>query len=116
MALHTGSCHCGKVAFEVETDLQQIIECNCSICRKKGYLLTFVPRDALTVRGEENLSSYTFNTHTIRHRFCATCGTATFGEGKQPTGGAMAAINVRCLDAVVLSELKPIPFNGRDKG
>src|SRR5690348_881111 len=116
MALHTGSCHCGKVAFEVETDLRQIIECNCSICRKKGYLLTFVPRDALTVRGEENLSTYTFNTHTIRHRFCATCGTATFGEGKQPTGEAMAAINVRCLDAVELSELKPIPFNGRDKG
>ncbi|MEZ0167720.1 GFA family protein [Microvirga sp. TS319] len=116
MALHTGSCHCGKVAFEVETDLQQVIECNCSICRKKGYLLAFVPRDALTVRGEENLSTYTFNTHTIRHRFCATCGTATFGEGKQPTGEAMAAINVRCLDAVELSEMKPIPFNGRDKG
>ena len=49
MALHKGSCHCGKVAYEVETDLEQVIECNCSICRRKGYLLTFVLRSALTV-------------------------------------------------------------------
>ena len=115
MPLHKGSCHCGKVAFEVETDLQQVIECNCSICRKRGYLLTFAPREALTVRGEENLSAYTFNTHTIRHRFCSHCGTATFGEAKKPTGEPMVAINVRCLDAVELSEIKSVPFNGRDR-
>ena len=115
MTRHKGSCHCGKVSFEIETDLQQVIECNCSICRKKGYLLTFAPREALTVTGEENLSTYTFNTHTIRHRFCSNCGTATFGEGKQPTGEAMVAINVRCLDTMELSDLKPMPFNGRDR-
>ncbi|MBL0403964.1 GFA family protein [Microvirga aerilata] len=115
MALHTGSCHCGKVAFEVETDLEQVIECNCSICRRKGYLLTFVPRGALKViRGEEDLSTYTFNTHTIQHRFCSTCGAAPFGEGKQPTGEATAAINVRCLETVELADLRTIPFNGRD--
>ncbi len=116
MTLHTGSCHCGQVTFEVEADLSQVIECNCSICRKKGYLLTFAPREALKVlSGEENLSTYTFNTHTIQHRFCANCGTATFGEGKKPTGDVAAAINVRCLDGVELSDLKPMPFNGRDR-
>jgi hypothetical protein len=115
MTMHKGSCHCGAVAFEVETDLAQVIECNCSICRKKGYLLTFAPREALKVSGEENLSTYTFNTHTIQHRFCAKCGTATYGEGRQPTGEAMVAINVRCLDTVELSDIKPVPFNGRDR-
>jgi len=116
MAQHKGSCHCGRVAYEVETDLSQVIECNCSICRRKGYLLTFVPREALNVlRGEDDLSTYTFNTHTIHHRFCANCGAATFGEGKMPTGEPMAAINVRCLEAVDLSEIKPVPFNGRDR-
>jgi hypothetical protein len=114
MTTHKGSCHCGKVAYEVETDLEQVIECNCSHCRRKGYLLTFVPRGALTVtRGEDDLSTYTFNTHTIQHRFCATCGCAPFGEGKNPNGEAMAAINVRCLEDVELSELKPVPVDGR---
>jgi hypothetical protein len=116
MALHKGSCHCGKVAFEVEADVSQVIECNCSICRKKGYVLAFAPRSALNVlRGEENLSTYTFNTHSIRHRFWAAGGTATFGEGQQPGGEPMAAINVRCLDTVELSDIKPAPFNGRDR-
>lgn len=115
MALHKGSCHCGKVAFEVETGLDQVIECNCSHCSRKGYLLTFVPREALNVvRGEESLSTYTFNTHTIRHRFCTTCGCAPFGEGKKPTGEATAAINARCLEDVDPSQLKIIPVDGRN--
>jgi hypothetical protein len=114
MALHKGSCHCGKVAYEVETDLEQVIECNCSICSRKGHLLTFVPRVALTViQGEEHLSTYTFNTHTIRHRFCATCGSAPFGEGRKPTGDAMAAINIRCLEDVDLSHIEVTPVDGR---
>jgi hypothetical protein len=109
-----GSCHCGAVAFEVESDLDQVIECNCSHCLRKGYLLTFVPRGALTVlQGEDRLSTYTFNTHTIRHRFCATCGCAPFGEGKKPTGEATAAVNVRCLEGIELSDLTLIPVDGK---
>ena len=116
MTLHKGSCHCGAVAFEVEAEIGQAIDCNCSICRRKGHLLAFVPREALTVlRGEESLSTYTFNSHTIRHRFCATCGVATFGEGRSPAGEAMAAINVRCLEEVELSDLTIVPFNGQDR-
>lgn len=115
MALHRGSCHCGRVAFEVEADLQQAIECNCSHCSRKGYLLTFVARaDLNLLRGEENLATYTFNTHTIRHRFCATCGCAPFGEGRKPTGEATAAINIRCLEDVDPSQLKIIPVDGRN--
>jgi hypothetical protein len=54
----TGSCHCGTIAFEVETDLAQVIECNCSHCSRKGYLLTFVPQDALAItRGESALGT-----------------------------------------------------------
>jgi hypothetical protein len=114
MALHKGSCHCGKVAYEVETDLEQAFECNCSHCSRKGYLLTFVPLGALTIlRGEVSLSTYTFNTHTIRHRFCGDCGCAPFGQGKKPTGEATAAINIRCLEDVDLSQIKVIPVDGR---
>ena len=105
-----GSCHCGAVAYEVEGNLDQVIECNCSHCRRNGYLLTFVPRGALTIlRGEDNLATYTFNTHTIQHRFCAP-----FGEGKKPTGEATAAINVRCLEEVELSDLTIVPVDGRN--
>ncbi|MGO4704674.1 GFA family protein [Microvirga sp. 2MCAF38] len=114
--MHKGSCHCGKVAIEVETNLEQVIECNCSICSRKGYLLTFVPRAALNViRGEDELATYTFNSHTVQHRFCKTCGCAPFGEGKMPTGEAMAAINVRCLEEFDRATLNITPFDGKSR-
>jgi hypothetical protein len=44
---YKGSCHCGRVAFEVEGELEQVMACNCSICSRKGSLLWFVPRERL---------------------------------------------------------------------
>src|SRR5687768_7500546 len=111
---HQGSCHCGKVEYEVEGDFDEVLECNCSHCSRKGYLLWFVPRDKLKVKsGENDLATYTFNKHVIKHQFCPTCGCGLFGFSKGPKGDPMAAINVRCLEDVELSTLKRKPFDGR---
>ena len=110
-----GSCHCGRVAFEVEGDLPEVMSCNCSMCQRKGTLMWFVPRQALTLlTPPEAMATYTFNKHVIQHRFCPTCGIHPFGEGVAPNGEAMAAINVRCLDGIDVSALKVKHFNGRD--
>ncbi|MCA8245822.1 GFA family protein [Burkholderia multivorans] len=112
--LYHGSCHCGDVKFDVEGDLQGVMACNCSICRRKGALMWFVPRDRMTlVTPDEHLATYTFNKHVIRHRFCKRCGIHPFGEGIHPNGTAMAAINVRCLDDVDLDALPVTHFDGR---
>lgn len=112
---YEGSCHCGQIRFEVEGDLGQVIECNCSHCSRKGYLLWFVPREQLRLASpESSLATYTFNKHVIRHHFCPTCGCAPFGFGTAPSGTATAAVNVRCLDGVELSALQRIPYDGRD--
>ena len=73
--------------------------CNCSICSRKGSLLWFVPRDKLRLlTPEEDASTYLFNKHVIKHRFCPVCGIHPFGEGVDPEGNAMAAVNLRCLE------------------
>jgi hypothetical protein len=115
--IYTVSCHCGKIAIETEGDIEQAVQCNCSICSKKGYLLWFVPRANMRLlTPESDIATYTFNKHNIQHHFCPTCGCAPFSEGTGPTGEAMAAINVRCLDDHVdLSTLKIIPYDGRSK-
>lgn len=111
---HLGSCHCGKVRFTVEGDLEQVIECNCSHCSRKGYLRWFVDRAAYTpLTPDEELATYTFNRHTIQHRFCPTCGCAPVGLGEDPSGAKKAAINVRCLEDVDLASLKCMPVDGR---
>ena len=109
----SGSCHCGRIAFEADLVLEQAIECNCSHCRCKGYLLAFMPRENLRLATPEaELATYTFNTHRIQHHFCPTCGCAPFGEGMDPSGKPMAAVNVRCLEGVDLAALRIVPFDG----
>ena len=111
---YNGSCHCGKVAFEVEGTLEQAIECNCSHCSRKGYLLWFVEKDRVQMRTPADaLGTYTFNKHVIQHHFCTNCGCAPLGEGKDGKGAATAAINVRCLENVELATLKINPVDGR---
>jgi hypothetical protein len=114
MMQYQGSCHCGQVAFEVEGEISSVTACNCSICRRKGILMWFVPRASLTLTTPESaLSTYTFNKHVIKHRFCSNCGIHPFGEGTDPKGNAMAAINVRCLDGVDLGSLTVNQFDGK---
>jgi len=111
---YKGSCHCGQIAYEAEGDLNQVMECNCSHCRRKGYLLWFVPRDKLRVlTPERDLATYTFNKHVIKHHFCPRCGGAPFGFGTDPSGTATAAINVRCLEGVEPASLKVVQVDGR---
>ncbi len=113
---YTGSCHCGRVAFEVDGEIDSALACNCSICQRKGSLLWFVPRASLKLRTPDDAAStYTFNRHLIRHRFCPTCGIHPYGEGTDPKGNAMAAINLRCLDGLDLEALKVVHFDGRSK-
>lgn len=112
--IYKGSCHCGQITFEVEGDLTQVMDCNCSICSRKGSLLWFVPRQQLRLlTPEEDMSTYTFGKHTIKYRFCPKCGMHPFGEGTDPAGKPMAAINVRCLEGVELSALPIGHFDGR---
>jgi hypothetical protein len=114
--MYKGSCHCGEITFDVDGDLQQVVECNCSHCSRKGYLLWFVARDKLQLKTPESkLATYTFNKHVIRHHFCPTCGCAPFGFGTGPTGAPTAAVNVRCLTDVDLSALKRVPSDGRNR-
>jgi hypothetical protein len=111
---YKGSCHCGQISFQVEGALEKAMECNCSHCSRKGYLLWFVPRSQLHLLSPEvDLVTYTFNKHAIKHHFCPTCGCAPFGFGKDRSGADTAAVNVRCLEAVELTSLKRVPVDGR---
>jgi hypothetical protein len=107
-----GSCHCGAVRYSLDGEATEAIECNCSICRRKGSLLAFFPPDRFTLKTpREAMSVYTFRHHVIQHQFCKTCGCAPFAEGVGPQG-PMVALNLRCAENVDLSALKIIPFDG----
>ncbi len=114
MARYQGSCHCGRIAYEVEGDIPEVIQCNCSHCSRKGYLLAFLPKKQFSLKTpESNLSTYKFNKHRIAHHFCSVCGCAPIAFGKDSKGNDVATINVRCLTDFDLSKVKVNQVDGK---
>lgn len=108
-----GSCHCGRVAFEVEGRPERLLECNCSICRRKGTLHWFVPRDRFRLlTPESELATYAFGTGVAKHHFCPTCGVAPFYIPRSHPDEI--DVNVRCLEDFDWSALPVDPFDGEN--
>jgi hypothetical protein len=113
MTKYTGGCQCGAVKYEVETEIAQVISCNCSRCRRVGSLLAFAPKSAFKLTaGEDAATVYLFNKHVINHLFCSTCGIQSYSHGAGPDGSEMVAINVRCLDGVDLEQFEVMKYDG----
>ncbi len=111
--MQTGSCHCGRVRFEVDGAPAAVVECNCSICARKGYLHWIVPRSAFRLlAGEDALSTYRFGTGVAQHRFCRHCGIAGFYVPRSHPEGI--DVNVRCLEGIDAASLPRREFNGRE--
>ncbi|MBN8554337.1 MAG: GFA family protein [Deltaproteobacteria bacterium] len=111
---HKGGCHCGKVRYEVEINLDKALSCNCSVCEKRGSLLGFAPEINFTlVSGEKDLQDYQFNKKVIHHLFCKNCGILPFGKAIGPDGTKMVAINLRTIDGVDLKKLAIQEHDGR---
>jgi hypothetical protein len=109
---HRGSCHCGAIVIDVDgpADLTAY-ECNCSICRRTGYLHLIVPTHQFRlVSGEDAIGTYTFNTHTAQHHFCRHCGCRPFYVPRSNPDGY--SINVRCLEPASVQSLTVLPFDG----
>jgi hypothetical protein len=107
-----GGCHCGVVAFEVETpDSIEVERCNCSICTKSGFLHLIVPKSKFKLlQGDEHLTTYTFNTGVAKHRFCSLCGIKAFYIPRSNPDGV--DINLNCLDTKPPT-IKIVDFDGR---
>ena len=114
MEFYKGRCHCGAVSFE--TSVQKIekgIRCNCSICEKKGAVMTpfTIAPDDLKYSAEGNsLSTYQFGTNVAKHHFCNRCGIYTFHETMRVPGHYR--VNVGCIDGIESLELPVEVFNG----
>lgn len=108
---YEGGCHCGAVRFCVIVDKHEAVDCNCSICRKKGFLHLIIPPEKFTLlSGADILTTYTFNTHTAKHTFCSICGIHVFYRPRSHPDNI--DVNIRCLDGDVLSRFSIVSFDG----
>ena len=113
MPSYTGGCHCGRVRFEVSGQIGRVLDCNCSVCRKKGFLHWIVePEQFRLLSAPDALSLYEFHTKTAKHYFCSTCGISSYYIPRSHPD--MIDVNLRCVDGVNLEELEVECFNGQD--
>jgi hypothetical protein len=108
-----GGCHCGRVRFRVTADIASVIDCNCSMCTKKGILHLIVPPERFELlSGKDDLTTYVFNTGVAKHTFCRHCGIHPFYVPRSHPD--KIDVNVRCIDDIDLAVVAPTPFDGRN--
>ena len=109
---HRGGCHCGAVRFEVLAPaLLPVVDCNCSVCRKTGYLHLIVEKSRFRLlAGAEMLTVYRFNTGTAQHLFCKVCGIKSFYVPRSHPHGY--SVNARCLEPATVKGMQLNAFDG----
>ena len=107
------TCHCGGVEIDVklpESGFEKLIRCNCSLCKRKGYIMTMVgPDDVKIVKGQEILKLYQYHTKTAKHYFCSNCGIHTHTNPR--INPKIYSVNVACIEGVKPFELENIKVN-----
>ena len=108
-----GSCHCGKLSYTVDEELPtKALQCNCSICRRRGALHHFTAPEKFKFHGSaDDVASYRWNKKVINFEFCKTCGVAPFAHGTGPNG-PMVEINLRCAEGIDLDKLQIEKYDG----
>jgi hypothetical protein len=109
---HRGGCHCGAVRFEVRAPAEiEVVDCNCSICTKTGYLHLLVEKSRFhLLQGAEALTTYRFNTATAQHVFCKVCGIKSFYVPRSHPNGY--SVNARCLEPGTVKRMQINAFDG----
>ncbi len=112
--IYSGGCHCGAIQFDVEVvDDMSLVECNCSICSKTAYLHLIVPKENFTLlTGENNYSTYTFDSHEAKHYFCKTCGIKSFYVPRSHPN--CISVNARCLYDIDIEAFNIDKFDGQN--
>ena len=109
----SGSCHCGKVAFEISEAPAQLVDCNCSSCRRIGALWGHIDPANFILTSEGETISYIHGDRTLSTHSCTNCGCTTFWKPVDP-GLARMAVNFRMCDPEVVSGFRVRRFDGAD--
>ena len=105
-----GQCHCGKVKFSINCELKELRRCNCSHCRRKGYVMTTVNKDEFNLdSGEDYLNIYQWNTKTAKHYFCKICGIHTHNRPR--SNPKIYGVNIACVEGIKPFEIQNVPVN-----
>jgi hypothetical protein len=92
--IYRGSCHCGTVSAELETDAPvRLRQDGCSFCSSRGVKSASDPNGRLVVVARRSLIRYRFGHKTADFLICPVCGTYVAAQMVGPRG-PVGVINV----------------------
>ena len=100
------TCHCGEVVIQINLrdNIDKLMRCNCSMCKRKGTMVTTINKEDLKiVKGKDKIKTYQFNTGVAKHHFCSECGIHT--HNLRRSNPNTFGINVGCIDEIGNNEL-----------
>tara|TARA_Y100000591_G_scaffold312662_1_gene317302 strand:+ start:972 stop:1337 length:366 start_codon:yes stop_codon:yes gene_type:complete len=105
-------CHCGAVEAEIKSseNFEKILRCNCSICKRKGAIMSMVSNENFNIiKGKDKLSLYQFHTKVAKHYFCSICGIYTHHNPR--SNPSITGFNIGCIDSINTFQIKEIKLN-----
>lgn len=112
--MHSGSCHCGAVTFDLSQSPEKLVDCNCSICRRIGALWGHVPISAVTINKKpDRVIEYVQGDKMLAMVSCQTCGCTTHWESRTEDGQHMA-VNFRMCDPSEVGKFEIKKLDGAD--
>ena len=105
------SCHCCEIKAEIDIkSFDKILRCNCSICKRKGAIMSIVKNEVFKIiKGKDKLSMYKFHSKVAKHFFCSVCGIYTHHHPR--SNPSMTGFNLGCVDDVNTFNLDEVPVN-----
>lgn len=107
-----GSCHCGKVKWQLNEMPESATACNCTVCRRYGVLWAYdYENESIIVSGQTQ--AY-IRGKAIEFHFCPTCGCVAFwrAQSTDKDGRRRIAVNLRLTEPEPIAKLPIDRFDG----
>ena len=112
-----GTCHCGRIQWRFDGEIERVTACNCTVCRRYGTLWAYGYKDEeIEVSGPTQ--EYLRGEKELGFHFCGHCGCVAYWLGTAPNAEGRYRIAVNARLATDPQQIQSIPirhFDGLDK-
>ena len=106
------TCHCGAVRLEIDATLDEVTDCNCSICRRYGVLWAYYSPTQVSIHPPEGATDiYMWSDREIEFHRCRNCGCVTHWAPVDKNVDRMG-VNARLMPLEVLTKARVRKFDG----
>ena len=115
-----GSCHCKATTFEVRSAPENVTQCTCSFCSKRGSLWAYYSPSDVELTSVDHRGTYRWGSKTVKHHFCQVCGCGTYTETPDWSTGTAnfdnpkISINARLFDDFDLDGVEVVLIDGKN--